>query len=185
MNNTTKRLTIWAGVVALILLIPLVFTMRDGVVEGVGWNWTLFDFVSMGILLFGAGLVYELIIRKMEIGAYRAAVGLAVATSVLLVWINGAVGIIGDGESFNMLYFGVLAIGVIGAIVARFQARGMASALFAMAFAHALVPVIVLLIWKPEITVDVFGVVILNAFFVMLFVASGFLFRRAAGKRIR
>jgi hypothetical protein len=80
------------------------------------------------------------------------------------------------------IYLGVLAIGVIGAIVARFQPRRMASALFAMAFAHALVPVITLLIWKPDITVDVFGVVVLNAFFVLLFVASGFLFRRAEGK---
>ncbi|KND49912.1 MAG: hypothetical protein AB197_00170 [Parcubacteria bacterium C7867-002] len=183
MKNTSHRLAVWAGVVGVILLIPLFFTIRDGGVEGVGWNWTLFDFVWMGILLFGAALVYELVIKKMGSGMYRAAGALAVATSVLLVWINGAVGIIGNDTGANLLYFGVLVIGAIGAIVAHFQPRGMASALFAMACAHALVPVIVLLIWKPDITVDIFGVVMLNAFFVMLFVASGFLFRRAAGKK--
>jgi hypothetical protein len=62
-------------------------------------NWDLFDFAFMGTLLFGAGLTYELVARKMSTGAYRVAVGVAVVTAVLLVWINGAVGIIGDGRA--------------------------------------------------------------------------------------
>ena len=58
----------------------------------------------------------------------------------------------------------------------------MARALFAMALAQALVPVIALIIWPPAVTswapgvVQVFG---LNAIFVMLFVGSAMLFRRA------
>ena len=47
------------------------------------------------------------------------------------------------------MYFGVLAVGFIGAFIARFQPRGMARALFATAVAQALVPVIALS-WVPR-----------------------------------
>jgi len=182
MQNITKTLMVWAVVVALVLLIPLVLTIRDGGVEGVGWNWTFFDFVFMGTLLFGAGLVYELVARKMSNGAYRAAVGLAVVTSVLLVWINSAVGIIGDGDldSPNGMYLGVLAVGLISALIARFRPRGMARTLFAMAIAQLSVPVIALIFWNSDFAPGVAEVFALNAFFALLFVGSALLFRRAA-----
>lgn len=179
MKNLTKRLIAWVTLVALLLLIPLVLTIRDGGVEGVGWNWTLFDFVSMGTLLFGAGVAYELVSRKMRANAYRAAVALAIVTAVLLVWINGAVGIIGDGP-VNSLYFGVLLVGIVGALLARFQPSGMARALIAMAFAQASVPVMALVIWKPDFSPGVLRVFCLNAVFVMLFAGSALLFRRAS-----
>jgi len=174
MQNITKRLSVWAVVVALILLIPLVAMQFTEEV-----NWDLFDFAFMGTLLFGSALTYELIARKMSNVAYRAAVGVAVVTAVLLVWINGAVGIIGDGP-VNLMYFGVLAVGLIGALIARFRPRGMARALFATALAQFLVPVIALIIWKPDFAPGVLKVFGLNAFFVMLFVGSALLFRRAS-----
>ena len=184
MQNITRRLSVWAVVVALILLIPLVLTLLGSGVDGEGWHWTFFDFVFMGTLLFGAGLVYELVARKMSNGAYRAAVGVAVATAVLLVWVNAAVGIIGDGDldSLNGMYFGVLAVGFIGALIARFEPRGMARALFAMALAQALVPVIALIISNPDTwgPPGVLGVFVLNSFFALLFVGSALLFRRAS-----
>ena len=83
-------------------------------------NWDLFDFAYMGALLFGTGLAYELIVRKAEnIPGYRAAVGVAVVAAFLLVWVNAAVGIIGDGEEdlANAMYVGGgLAVGIMGAI---------------------------------------------------------------------
>lgn len=184
-QNLVKGLIRWAVIVAFILLIPLVLTIRDGGVEGVGWNWTFFDFVFMGTLLFGAALTYELIGRMVSNAAYRAAVGLAVVTAVFLVWINAAVGIIGDGDldSPNAMYFGVLIIGVIGALIGRFRPQGMARALVATAIAQFLVPVIALFIWSPETTSwapGVLKVFCLNAVFVALFVGSALLFRRAS-----
>lgn len=175
---------IWAVIVALILLIPLVLTLLGSGVDGEGWHWTFFDFVFMGTLLFGSSLTYELVARKMSNGAYRAAVGLAVVTAVLLVWINAAVGIIGDGDldSPNGMYFGVLAVGFIGALTVRFRPHGMSRALFATAFAQALVPVIALIISDPDTwgPPGVLGVFALNSFFVILFVGSALLFRRAS-----
>jgi hypothetical protein len=178
MQNITKRLSVWAAVVALILMVPLVaMQFTDEVI------WTLFDFVFMGALLFGTGLAYELVARKAGTIAYRVAVGLALAAAFLLVWINGAVGIIGSEDNpANLLYGGVLAIGFIGAIVARFHPHGMARALFATALAQALVPVIAFIIWKPSFAEapGILGVFVLNAFFAMLFVGSALLFRRAS-----
>ena len=96
---------------------------------------------------------------------------------------NGAVGIIGnEGNSANLMYFGVLVIGLIGASIAGLKSRGMARTLFTMALAQALVPVITLIIW-PQVSwgaAGVSGVFVLNAFFVMLFIISGSLFRHVA-----
>jgi hypothetical protein len=114
--------------------------------------------------------------------AYRAAVGVALAAAFILVWLSLGVGIIGaDGDPANMMYFGVLAVGIIGAIVARFRPHGMARALFATALAQALVAVIALIIglgspWSPP---GVLGTLILNGFFAALFVGSALLFRYA------
>jgi hypothetical protein len=113
--------------------------------------------------------------------AYRAAVGMALAAVCLLVWMSLGVGVIGaDGDLANVMYGGVLAVGIIGAILAHFQAQGMARALFAMAFAQALVAAIALILglgapWSPPAEI-----VFLNGFFVVLFVASASLFRYAA-----
>lgn len=182
MQNITKRLSVWAAVVALILLIPLVLTLLGSGVDGEGWHWTLFDFVFMGTLLFGSALTYELVARKMSNVAYRLAVGVAVVAAVLLLWINAAVGIIGNGDFDvpNLPYFGVLAVGIIGAIIARFQPQGMARALFAMALAQALVPVIALIFWRADFAPSVMGVFMLNAVFAALWAGSALLFRRAA-----
>ena len=158
---------------AFILLIPLLAE----------WPWTLFDFVFAGALIFGTGLTYVLAARKAGNLAYRAAVGVALAAAFLLVWVTGAVGIIGsEDNNANLMYVGVLAVGAIGAIVARFRPHGMARALFATALAQALVSVIALIIglgspWSPP---GVLGVLILNGFFAGLFVGSALLFRYAA-----
>ncbi len=121
---------------AFILLIPLL----------AGWAWTLTDFVIAGALIFGTGLTYKLVARKAGNIAYRAAFGIALAAAFLLVWLTGAVGIIGtEDDNANLMYVGVLAVGIIGAIVARFRPHGMARALFATALAQALVAVIALI----------------------------------------
>lgn len=71
---------------------------------------------------------------------YKSAVGVAVGAALLLVWINGAIGLIGDDDATNMLYLGVLIVGLIGAFRARFAPQGMARAAFAMAIAQSVPP---------------------------------------------
>ena len=99
----------------------------------------------LGLLIVAVTLVFPTV-RVRRSTTYRSAVGLALAAPFLLVWINLAVGIIGEPDDpANLMYIGVLAVGIIGAIIARFQPRGMAGALFAMALAQALVAVITLI----------------------------------------
>ncbi|NUM25256.1 MAG: hypothetical protein HUU49_01360 [Candidatus Buchananbacteria bacterium] len=144
-------------------------------------NWSLFDFILMGGLMFGAALAYELITKQANTPTFKTAVAIALATAFLLVWINGAVGIIGsENNPANLLYFGVLAVGFIGTIIARLKPRKMSFVLFATALTQALVPVIALTIWQPAFSPGVIAVFVLNAFFVLLFIVSGLLFKHAA-----
>ncbi|MBI4468892.1 MAG: hypothetical protein HY650_06170 [Acidobacteria bacterium] len=169
------RIAAWA-VAALILLLPLVaMQFTDEVV------WDVADFAFAAVLLFGVGVPYELAVRKTGGTAYRAAVGVALAAAFLLVWLNGAVGIIGSEDNdANLMYGGVLAVGVIGAIIARFQSRGMARALFATALAQALVAVVALIAGLGSPGSGPLEIGALNGFFVALFVGSAWLFREAA-----
>ena len=113
---------------------------------------------------------------------YRLAVITAIGTALLLPWVIGAVGLIGvEGDPFDLIYGGVLAVGIIGAIVARLRPRGMARALSATALAQALVVVIALIVGKQHVAVSsVPEIVLSNGFFVTLWLGSAWLFRRAA-----
>lgn len=137
-------------------------------------RWDLADFVLFGGMLLGACGTYELAARVTSNWAYRAAAAVALATAFILTWMNLAVGIIGSEDNpANMMYVGVLAVGAIGALLARFRARGMAHALIAAAVAQALVAVIALLAG--------FGYTfILTGFFVALWLTSAQLFSKAA-----
>jgi hypothetical protein len=162
------------------LLVPLLaMQVTDEV------NWTAADFVFAGVIILGAGIPFELAVRKTGNAAYRAGVGVALAAGLLLVWVNGAVGIIGSEDNdANLMYVGVLAVGIIGAIIARFQPGRMARVLSATALAQALVAVVALVAGlgatEPP---GPLGILILNGFFVALFVGSASLFRRAAQQR--
>jgi len=169
------RIAGWAAA-ALILLLPL-FAMQvtDQVV------WDVADFAIFGALLLGAGVTYELAAMMTGNAAYRSAIGVALAAAFILVWLSLGVGIIGaDGDPANLMYFGVLAVGIIGSLIARFRPRGMARALLATALAQASVAAIALIAglgypWSGPVEI-----LALNGFFVALFVGSAWLFRRAA-----
>jgi hypothetical protein len=167
--------------ITLLPLIPLSVPAAAMLFKADGWAWSASDFIVMWVLMAGVGFAYALVTRKTVHVAYRFATGLALATAFLLVWINGAVGIIGSEDNpANMLYGGVLLIGLIGAGLARLRSDGMARALFAMAIVQSLVPVIALIIWKHDFDPGVLPVLGLNACFVTLFVGSALLFRHAA-----
>ena len=161
-----------------ILMVPLLAMQFTNEVD-----WTFADFLVAGLLLFGAGLTYHLMANRARNAVHRSAIGLAVGAALLLMWVNLAVGVIGSEDNpANGLYVLVFAVAFLGAILTRFRPRGMARVLFATAFAQALVPLLALLIWTPEIGsvngfVNVFAA---NTFFVVLFIGSALLFRQAA-----
>lgn len=162
------RVAVW-GTAALLLLLP-VFAMQ--VTDEV--HWDVADFAIFGAMLLGAGGSYELAARMTGNTAYRAASGIALAAAFILVWMNLAVGIVGTEDNpANLMYGGVLAVGIAGAVIARFQPHGMARALVAAALAQAAVAVIALAAGSGF-------AFILTGFFAALWLMSAWLFRKAA-----
>ena len=181
MTLQSKNLTRLALVTAFLLLIPLVAMQFTKEV-----NWSFFDFVFATMLVFGTGLAYQLVASRATTTAFRLGVGVALAAAFLLIWVNGAVGLIGSEDNpANLLYAGVLAVAGLGALLARFRPRGLARAMAAAAVAQVAVPLLALLIWRPWSatadepwrTAQVVGVTVL---FVGLWGGAALLFRWAA-----
>lgn len=167
-----------------ILLIPTAIVMIPAAAmffRAEGWAWSPADFIIAWAILATAITAYKLVASQAPNFPYRVGFGLAVATGVILIWINGAVGLIGSEDNpANLMYGGVLLIGLAGAVLARLRARGMAWALLATAATQFLVPIVALIIWRPDFSPGVMQVFGLNFGFVLMFAASAQLFRQAA-----
>lgn len=144
------RMMIWMGVIGAILAIPLVAMQYTDEVA-----WTTFDFVAAGVMLGTAALTYELTTMNKVSLAYRAAVALAVGTAFLLVWANGAVGVLGDeNNSANLIFLGVFAVGFIGTVMAGLQSARMAHAMAATAVAQIAAALVALILsWGTPLEV--------------------------------
>jgi hypothetical protein len=162
------RVVAW-GTAAALLLAPWLAMQFDAP----GVHWTGFDFLVMGAMLATACGLWELGLRLSRHRAYRAAVAIAVVGGFLMTWIDLAVGIIGDERNpLNLMFFGVLAVGLVGALVVRFRAAGMVYALVGMAIAQAVVAVVTLAVGEMTF--------VLSVFFAAAWLASAALFRKAA-----
>jgi hypothetical protein len=171
------RTAVW-GAAALLMLAPVVATQLTEEM-----NWSPFDFAFWGgMLLAGAGS-FEVAMRLSPDWFYRAGAVVAIGTAFMLVWVNGAVGVIGsEDHPANLLYAGVLGMGVIGAAIAGFRARGMAATLALMAAAHLVIAALTLILrWGAEEAANWLAVTIVaNAVFAGAWTLSAGLFRRAA-----
>ena len=110
---------------------------------------------------------------------YSSAVALAVATALFLVLGAGALGIIGSGGRADLWYAAALAVGLLGALLTRFRARGMALSMAATA-------AVTVLIGIGAVTAGLHGdgsafdVIMISTMYAALFAASAWLFDRAA-----
>lgn len=91
MTPANKRLTGILAAIALLLLAPLVAMQFTTHV-----NWSASDFVAAAILLLGAGLSTELVLRVVKKRSYRIAIALAVLFIFFLIWAELAVGLFGS-----------------------------------------------------------------------------------------
>lgn len=130
-NDTPWRILVWGGLAAL-LSVPLIAMQFTDEVD-----WTVFDFLLMGVLLAAVGGCFELAMRMSRNWTYRIGFGIAVVTGVLTVWVNLAVGMIGNEDNpANLVFLGVLLVAAVGAVAARFRADGMSKAMAAAAVAQ-------------------------------------------------
>jgi hypothetical protein len=90
MLTQNKRLTGIVLTVALILSIPLIAMQFTNEVD-----WDLRDFMIMGVLLLGTGLLCELVIRKVTNWNYRIGLIAVLLLVLFLIWAELAVGIFG------------------------------------------------------------------------------------------
>ncbi|WP_438479858.1 hypothetical protein [Oleiharenicola lentus] len=163
---------------AIPLLLPL-FAMQAKV-EGVGWSGS--DYVIAYFLLVGAVFAYRLVtIKAAGRLSYHLGAALAVFAGLSLIWVNLAVGFIGNEDNpANLLYGGVLAVLAFSAALVRLEASGMSRALYVTAAAQFLVPLIAFLTWRPNFDVNVLMIFFLNGVWVLMFVVSALLFKLAA-----
>jgi hypothetical protein len=177
MTMQTKNYLRWVLVTAVVLLVPFVvmqlnLAIPDPGSGSEGLDWGPMDFAIVGVLVLGAGLLYEYVSTRAATGMHRAAIGIALIAGLGLIWVNLAVGMM-DVENGNLLYVLVLFVALVGAAIGRFEPREASVALFAAAAVHAVVAVIALgAALGPTLPAD--------AFFVAAWVVSGLLFRRAA-----
>lgn len=179
-DSLLRSALIVAVIAALLLLIPLTAMLISSEAK-----WSLFDFIAAWTLLFGAGFSYKLAVRMLGGRSYRLAVGTAVGTGLFLIWSNLAVGIIGsENNPANLMYFGVLAVGIIGVVIVRFQPERMEYVMAATAVAQMLVALIVLLA-GPRLTQNspVTEILAVNGFFAALWALSALFFRYARSRQ--
>lgn len=167
------KAALWAAPALFMVLMWTAMQVTDEV------NWTASDFVFATVVFYGALGAYELLAARAPGNtASRAGFGVGIAASVLLVWGNGALGIT-DTEA-DGAYIVVLAVGVVGALIARFRPGGMALAMLAMAVAMALVSGIALAAGMVGPNNSVFQILGITGFYAALFAGSAMLFREAA-----
>lgn len=127
------RIAGW-GLAVLLLALPAIAMRFTAEVD-----WSPGDFIVMGVLIGSIGLGIEFLVRQSGSIAYRFGAVAALVTAFLTIWVNLAVGMIGsEGNPYNLLFGGVLLIALIGGVVARFKAAGMARAMLVTAVAQAL-----------------------------------------------
>ncbi len=168
------RIAVWAGAAA-ILTLPLVAMQFTREVR-----WTAADFAFAAVLLFGSLGAFELSTRRMQVPAFRVATALLLLGTFLLIWINAAVGIIGEeGNPANLMFAGVLGLGAVGAVYSRFRPTGMARTAGAMAAAQIGVALIAFSGFAGSVAGSEQPVLGLTAVFTLLWLAAAALFARA------
>ena len=85
---STKKILRVFLVAAAILAIPLVMT---NVSEE--WDWDFSDFVIIGVLIVGAGVIYELVASRLKTNGTKLAALILAILAVMYVWAELAVGI--------------------------------------------------------------------------------------------
>ena len=165
------------GFALLLLAIPLAAMQLTDEVA-----WQPGDFLVAGILIGLTGLAFEIALRNRRSRAYRAAAAVALLSAFAMIWVNGAVGLIGgESDPANFLYGAVLLVALVGVIVAGLDARLLMRAMTVTVVAQIIVTVFAITqgLGSTEPPGSL-GILLVNMLFAALWAASALLFRRAA-----
>jgi hypothetical protein len=90
-------------------------------------NWSAADYLIFALMVLA--LVGGLILMRRMSGdiAYRLGALTALLAGFVMVWANGAVGLIGaEGSDLNLLFFAFPGLGLLGAALSRLRPAGLA-----------------------------------------------------------
>ena len=169
------RIAAWCAASALFLL-PLLIQFISG-----NFGWTIGDFVFVAVILFGACLLFDWAARKSPNFSYLAGAACALAAGFGLVVVNGAVGLVGsEREGHNLLFGIVIVTALVGAVIARGRAVGMAAAMFAAALAHIVISAALLIRANGVSDGDPMMEIVGLSVFAAVWLASAAFFRHSA-----
>ena len=169
------RILGWGTAIGLILL-PLAAMQFTSEV-----NWNLSDFIAAGLMLGVTGGALELAVRASGNPWSRAGAAVMILGCLMLVWVNGAVGFLGDeGNPANLVFLLVLGIAVGGSIASRFQSAQMVRTMIATAVTQGGIGTIALMAgWASPGWEGIYEVLLGTTLFGGLWLASAALFHRA------
>jgi peptidoglycan/LPS O-acetylase OafA/YrhL len=145
--------------------------------------------VALALAAFATPFVIVYLILSRRYGGhtgYRLGLVLSLLTLFLVVWVNLAVGIVGEPDHpANLMYMGLSVVVVAGALIVRFTPEGLARLLRAAAALQALVALATIAfgfgrgepIWP-------WGLLAFNAVLFVLWWSSGAAFRRVARHKL-
>lgn len=170
--------------IAAVLLIPLIakFTVPD-------FGWSNGDFIAAYVMMFVPSLAFLVISHTAKNNEYKYALALALLGAFLMIWIGGAVGIIGTEDNpANVVFFWVLVTGFLSSCLSMFRPVGMSRAMFLTAAAQVAAPIVAYFIWPPTDGAgawdpNILGVFGISYFFAAMFLVSAILFKRSAEQK--
>jgi hypothetical protein len=122
------RVAVW-GTIAVLLAVPVIL----------GFPWTVSDFIVMGVLLGSVGLGIEFLMRRSVALLERLGCVVAILTGFLTVWVNLAVGMIGDDNAYNLLFLMPLLAALTGGVFVRLHPHGMVNVMLLAAALQTLI----------------------------------------------
>lgn len=180
--EANPRWSLWRTLAALgATALVSVLVAKQFIGEG-GWVDSV---AQVSALLVGLGIAFEVATTRSGRAAYRAGIAMALAGTIGLVVANGAVGIIGsENDPINRWYLLVLAVGAVGALVARLRPSGMARTMVAAAVAQGSIAAIALIGGLGGPGSDPVEILAVNGAFVAVFSGSALLFTRAISSAV-
>jgi hypothetical protein len=174
-RSTPWRIAAWSAVAGL-MLVPLAAQLVSG-----GFGWSSGDFVFVAVVLFASCFIFDLAARRAPNFAYLAGAAAALAAGFGLFVVNGAVGLVGsESEPHNLLFGAAILVALVGAVISRGRAAGMARAMLAAAVTHVGVSSALLVAAGGASDADPRMEILGLAIFATVWLASAWLFRRAS-----
>lgn len=165
------RYVMWAGAGALLVAALAAFeAIRQGE----------YGLVVIAVLFALVCLVVERGARKSTRWAYWAGVTIAILTGLGQMYMNLAVGLVGNEDNpINLMFFAVVAFAALGSAVALGRPAGLAWAMAAAALAQVAAGAVGVAVQLDE-PMRAGGMVLLTLYFVGLWLNAGALFRLSA-----